>query len=226
MDQLLAGLPAPGSSLTDQPDQSQAEMSHIGSPLTETEDMLFRAISMTNTFHDELDSLSSSELNRNYNIDSVSEDSDEDEDLIQDSEVDSDEKQEMIRMRSTGGNSRKQEAERQERDTTLKKLSERFENLGHQTLASLARQIFSHADNNPAKTITRLILHYYGDRYLRSFLNTHYPNDLYGTFNTAERIQTYIKDTLDAGSDSLRRVRLFSIGHQGSGKSSLLHSMR
>ena len=107
----------------------------------------------------------------------------------------------------------------------LFELSERFENLGHQTLASLARQILSNTDNNPAKTITRLILHYYDDD-LRSFLNSQYPNDLYETFNTAERIQTYIKDTLLAGSESLRRVRLFSIGHQGSGKSSLLHSMR
>ena len=80
--------------------------------------------------------------------------------------------------------------------------------------------------NNPAADIARIIHFYYGDDSYREYLRCVSPNIPFEALNSADRIMNYIQDIIKSGSKCLRRKRIFTVGHQGSGKSSLLHSMR
>ena len=111
------------------------------------------------------------------------------------------------------------------------KLLDRLKKIDCPTLSFHAKQILTHthsdfSDYNPSTLITSLFLYCYGNDSLKSLLQSRFPQYPYEAFNSPERIDSYIKDTLLAGSESLRRSRLFSIGHQRSGKSSLLQSLR
>ena len=77
-------------------------------------------------------------------------------------------------------------------------------------------------------TVIRLIL-YILCVDIRPSLEKEFPGDQYKTINTIMKVITYLKDIMQSGSSSVsrdRRSRLFITGHQGCGKSSLIHYLR
>ena len=48
----------------------------------------------------------------------------------------------------------------------------------------------------------------------------------FAAINTKQKLSNYIGEIVESGSTSIRKVRLFTIGHQGAGKTSLLHSIK
>ena len=74
-------------------------------------------------------------------------------------------------------------------------------------------------------TTVRIILNYCCVD-IRERLDRDFPSELYQSLVTPERISTYIRDTMQSGSSGLRKYRLFTVGHQGCGKSSLNHYIR
>ena len=48
----------------------------------------------------------------------------------------------------------------------------------------------------------------------------------FDAINTQQKLSNYIGEIVESGSTSIRKVRLFTIGHQGAGKTSLIHSVR
>ena len=48
----------------------------------------------------------------------------------------------------------------------------------------------------------------------------------FDAINTQQKLSNYIGEIVESGSTYLRKVRLFTIGHQGAGKTSLIHSVR
>ena len=48
----------------------------------------------------------------------------------------------------------------------------------------------------------------------------------FSAINTYQKLISYIGEIVESGSTAIRKVRLFTIGHQGAGKTSLLHSVR
>ena len=74
-------------------------------------------------------------------------------------------------------------------------------------------------------SIVRIVLNYCCVE-IRERLERDFPSELYQSLDTPERISTYIRDTMLSGSSGLRKYRLFTVGHQGCGKSSLNHYIR
>ena len=64
---------------------------------------------------------------------------------------------------------------------------------------------------------------------VRPSLKKEFPEDQYETFNSVDKVITYLRDIIQSGSSSVNRTkrsRLFITGHQGCGKSSLIHYLR
>ena len=62
---------------------------------------------------------------------------------------------------------------------------------------------------------------------VRATLDKKFPSELrYNGDNADEKIIQFIEDILKFGSTTVRKERLFMVGHQGSGKSSLVRSLR
>ena len=80
--------------------------------------------------------------------------------------------------------------------------------------------------DNPAEDIFKIIHYFYGDEHYREYLRESSPTIPFEALNSEERIKNYMDDIIKSGTTCLRRKRIFTVGHQGSGKSSLLHSMR
>ena len=85
--------------------------------------------------------------------------------------------------------------------------------------------------DNPAEdslltTSLKIIHYFYGDEHYREYLRESSPTIPFEALNSEERIKNYMDDIIKSGTTCLRRKRIFTVGHQGSGKSSLLHSMR
>ena len=53
-----------------------------------------------------------------------------------------------------------------------------------------------------------------------------FPQIPFTAINTKKKLDNYINKIVESGSTCIRKVRLFTIGHQGSGKTSLIHSVR
>ena len=53
-----------------------------------------------------------------------------------------------------------------------------------------------------------------------------FPSESLETFDTPEKIRSSIKDILKFGANHVKRDRVFITGHQGSGKTSLIQSIR
>ena len=58
----------------------------------------------------------------------------------------------------------------------------------------------------------------------RTTLTEIFPFDL--QFLESSRIVNFMEDVIKFGAGSVRKERLFVVGHQGSGKTSLIHSVR
>ena len=62
---------------------------------------------------------------------------------------------------------------------------------------------------------------------MRTTLDTFFQSEVRFLGDGAEaRIIHFIEDVIKFGATSVRRERLFMVGHQGSGKTSLVHSLR
>ena len=91
--------------------------------------------------------------------------------------------------------------------------------LGKQTIREIVQ-----GDDQIATTI-RIILNY-SCADIRERLGWDFPSELYQSLDSPEKISTYIRDTIQSGYSGLRKYRLFTVGHQGCGKSSLNHYIR
>ena len=104
-----------------------------------------------------------------------------------------------------------------------KKLVENIKTLlGQQLVTEIVRR------GDITSTVIRLIL-YILCVDIRPSLEEEFPRDQYKTINTIMKVITYLKDIVQSGSSSVsrdRRSRLFITGHQGCGKSSLIHYLR
>ena len=69
-------------------------------------------------------------------------------------------------------------------------------------------------------------LAFYVVRQLRPILREEFPSESLETFDTSEKIRSNIKDFLKFGASHVKRDRVFITGHQGSGKTSLIQSIR
>ena len=58
----------------------------------------------------------------------------------------------------------------------------------------------------------------------RAILTENFPFDL--KFVQEWRMKSFMEDVIKFGAGSVRKERLFVVGHQGSGKTSLVHSVR
>ena len=62
---------------------------------------------------------------------------------------------------------------------------------------------------------------------MREDLDKHFPSEVRFVGEDADRrIIHFIEDVIRFGTASVRKARLFMVGHQGSGKTSLAHSLR
>ena len=91
--------------------------------------------------------------------------------------------------------------------------------LGQQSVTEIVRR------GDVISAVIRLIL-YILCVDIRPSLEEEFPEDQYKTINTIPSVITYLKDIIQSGSSSVsrdKRSRLFITGHQGCGKSSLVH---
>ena len=94
--------------------------------------------------------------------------------------------------------------------------------LGHLTVTEIVRR------GDVISTVFRLML-YILCVDVRPSLKEEFPEDQYETFNSVDKVITYLRDIIQSGSSSVNRTkrsRLFITGHQGCGKSSLIHYLR
>merc|ERR1739848_851701 len=63
-------------------------------------------------------------------------------------------------------------------------------------------------------------------RKLRSLLIRDFPSESLETFDTTEKVVSFTQEVLKFGASHVNRDRVFITGHQGSGKTSLSHSIR
>ena len=77
--------------------------------------------------------------------------------------------------------------------------------------------------NSITSIVLRMILY---QRYPnhRAYLSENFPLDF--KFVEESRIISFMEDVIKFGAGSVRKDRLFVVGHQGSGKTSLVHSIR
>ena len=61
---------------------------------------------------------------------------------------------------------------------------------------------------------------------MRQVFRTTFTQIPFAAINTKKTLSNYIDKILESGSTSIRKVRLFTTGHQGAGKTSLIHSVR
>ena len=61
---------------------------------------------------------------------------------------------------------------------------------------------------------------------MREIFRSTFSQIPFGAINTKQKLSNYIGEIVESGSTSIRKVRLFTIGHQGAGKTSLLQSVR
>ena len=61
---------------------------------------------------------------------------------------------------------------------------------------------------------------------IRLLLLEEFPSEKLGTFDTSEKVLNFINDVLMFGASHVNRDRVFITGHQGSGKTSLMRSIR
>ena len=61
---------------------------------------------------------------------------------------------------------------------------------------------------------------------IRLLLLKEFPSEKLGTFDTSEKVLNFINDVLMFGASHVNRDRVFITGHQGSGKTSLMRSIR
>ena len=92
--------------------------------------------------------------------------------------------------------------------------------LGDQPLTDIVRR------GDVISTVVRLVL-YILIQDVRQSLKIEFPEDQYVTFNSIEKVITYLKDMIGSNrANGTKRCRLFITGHQGCGKSSLIHYLR
>ena len=60
---------------------------------------------------------------------------------------------------------------------------------------------------------------------IRSTLEFQYPQLPFDSINSKKKLFEYTGDIIESGSSCIRKIRLFTTGHQGAGKTSLLHSL-
>ena len=61
---------------------------------------------------------------------------------------------------------------------------------------------------------------------IRLLLLKEFPSEKLGTFDTSEKVLNFINDVLMFGASHVNRDRVFITGHQGSGKTSMMRSIR
>ena len=61
---------------------------------------------------------------------------------------------------------------------------------------------------------------------MRKIFESTFSNVPFTAINTLSKLLDYIEEIVKSGSTCIRKVRLFTIGHQGVGKTSLIHSVR
>ena len=61
---------------------------------------------------------------------------------------------------------------------------------------------------------------------VRLLLDKEFPSEKLRTFDTSEKVLNFINDVLMFGASHVNRDRVFITGHQGSGKTSLMRSIR
>ena len=61
---------------------------------------------------------------------------------------------------------------------------------------------------------------------MREIFTSTFSQIPFAAINTYLKLFNYIGEIVESGSTAIRKVRLFTIGHQGAGKTSLLHSVR
>ena len=61
---------------------------------------------------------------------------------------------------------------------------------------------------------------------LQSLLIKDFPSESLETFDTTEKVLKFTDEVLKFGASHVNRDRIFITGHQGSGKTSLSHSIR
>ena len=75
-------------------------------------------------------------------------------------------------------------------------------------------------------TVLRMIA-YHTVPGMRTSLDTFFQSEVRFVGEDAEaRIINFVEDLIKFGATSVRKERLFMVGHQGSGKTSLVHSLR
>ena len=77
--------------------------------------------------------------------------------------------------------------------------------------------------NSIISSVLRMIC-YQRYSYTRTILSQQFPFDL--KFVEKSRMISFMEDVIKFGAGSVRKERLFVVGHQGSGKTSLVHSVR
>ena len=104
-----------------------------------------------------------------------------------------------------------------------KKMVERVKTvLGQHSVTVMVRR------GDIVSTVIRLIL-YSLCLDIRPSLEKEFPEDQYKIINNITTLITYLKDVIQSGSNRYNGVkwsRLFITGHQGCGKSSLIHYLR
>ena len=103
-------------------------------------------------------------------------------------------------------------------------MSSLFKNTKCRTLDSY----FATRGNSPAEDVAKIIQYFYSDKdsSYRQKLEIQNPNIPFESLNSADRILHYLEDIIKTGSEIFRKNRMFTVGHQGSGKTSQIHSMR
>ena len=77
--------------------------------------------------------------------------------------------------------------------------------------------------NSVISSVLRMIIYQQFPEF-RTTLAEKFPFDL--QFLEPSRIVSFMEDVIKFGAESVRKERLFVVGHQGSGKTSLIHSVR
>ena len=99
--------------------------------------------------------------------------------------------------------------------------------IGHLEMPELSEITFSSSTSSDSliSTVLLLLLNIILPPMRKIFLSTfsHIP---FSAINTKLKLSNYIREILKPGATCVRKVRLFTIGHQGAGKTSLLHSVR
>lgn len=82
------------------------------------------------------------------------------------------------------------------------------------------------SSESPVSSVLLLFLYILLPTKMRQIFISKFPNVPFTAINTLEKLLDYIKESIESGSTSTRKIRLLTIGHQGSGKTSLIHSVR